>query len=84
MARLHEGGDSLDTERDYLRRTLPQAFLRGVRATLRGRGIEHAARSGALVAGLAAAATGGAVESVSGLRQRGALAIPAPRPGAAR
>lgn len=76
LARLNKGHqESLTSERGYLTRTLPVAVGRGLADAVRGRGAAHAARAAAVVAGFAAAATGGAVESV--LRYR------TPRPAAA-
>ena len=68
LARLLDGRRSLSSERDYLRKTVPQAILRGLSGTLRGQGAAHAARSGAVLAGVAAAAAGGAIESVGARR----------------
>jgi GT2 family glycosyltransferase len=64
LARLGDGGRDLVAERNYLRRTLPGAVLRGVADTMRGRGVANVARSGAVLAGVTAAAVGGAVESL--------------------
>ncbi len=60
---------SLSAERDYLTRTLPKAVARGVRDAALGRGAAHLARAGAVLAGVAAAAFGGAVESVHPVRE---------------
>jgi GT2 family glycosyltransferase len=65
MADLLEGSQSLDTERDYLRRTLPRAVLRNLADAGRGRGLAHAMRAGTVVAGVAAAGYGSAVETVA-------------------
>jgi glucosyl-dolichyl phosphate glucuronosyltransferase len=65
LSRLRHGWRSLSSERDYLRRTVPQAVLRGLSDGMREPGAGHAARAGAMIAGLAAAAAGGAIESVS-------------------
>ena len=62
MSRLTGGRDNLGSERDYLRRTLPRAAGRGMADAVRGRGAAHAARAGAVVVGVAAAAIGGLVE----------------------
>jgi GT2 family glycosyltransferase len=79
MARLNAGREALDSERDYLRRTLPLAVGRGVRDTARGRGARHAAQAGAVLVGIGAASVGGAVELVRGRRPTSApvLAVPA-------
>jgi hypothetical protein len=68
MARLLGAEPSLDSEREYLRRTVPRAIVRGLGGALRGRGGHHAARAGAVVAGVVAAGLGGAVESLRGRR----------------
>jgi GT2 family glycosyltransferase len=64
MGRLNEGRESLDSERDYLRRTLPRAIGRGFAGALRGQGLAHAGRAVAVVAGMCAAAAGGGIETV--------------------
>ena len=64
MGRLNDGRQSLDSERDYLRRTLPRAVGRGLGATLRGEGLAHAGRALAVVAGVCAAAAGGTLETL--------------------
>jgi GT2 family glycosyltransferase len=67
MARLDgRGTRSLSVEQDYLRRTLPRAVRHGLSASLRGQGAGPAARAGAVLAGMAAAAAGWAVETVGG------------------
>jgi GT2 family glycosyltransferase len=76
MARLLQGNRSLGTERSYLTRTLPRAVLRGVSGAVGVRGSGqptrdpvqptrtiHAARAATVVAAVAAAAIGGAVET---------------------
>jgi hypothetical protein len=68
MARLNDGGESLGSERSYLTRTLPRAVGRGLADAVRGRGAANAAKAGVVVAGVAAAAVGGAVEFVHGQR----------------
>jgi glucosyl-dolichyl phosphate glucuronosyltransferase len=74
MAGLADGTDSLGSERDYLRRTLPRALVRELGDAGRGRGMVHALRAGAVVAGVAAAGVGAAVEMVAAARtQRRAL-----------
>lgn len=78
LARLNGGRGSLGSESHYLRRTLPRAVVRGMLDTLRGHGIVHAVRSGAVLAGVGAAAVGGVVESLGGQRgQRSDLAASA-------
>jgi GT2 family glycosyltransferase len=80
MGRLNDGRDSLDSERDYLRRTLPRAVGRGMAGALRGRGFAHAGRATAVVAGMCAAAAGGAFETVR--PRRGPRPVGAPVPDA--
>jgi len=75
MARLLHGSKSLGTERSYLTRTLPRAVLRGLSGAIgpgnRPARTNHAARAGTVVAAVAAAAVGGAVETLStGWRSR--------------
>ncbi|HEY2672272.1 MAG TPA: glycosyltransferase family 2 protein [Rugosimonospora sp.] len=65
LGRLNDGRESLDSERDYLRRTLPRAIGRGVAGALRGRGLAHAGQAAAVLAGMAAAAAGGTVGTVA-------------------
>jgi hypothetical protein len=65
MARLLGSEPSLDSEQEYLRRTVPRAVVRDLAGALRGRGVYHAARAGAAVAGVLAAGVGGAVESMT-------------------
>jgi GT2 family glycosyltransferase len=65
MAGLHDDKpETLGTERDYLR-SLPKAVIRHLAAAGRGAGINHALRAGGVLAGVAAAGVGGAVETVS-------------------
>jgi GT2 family glycosyltransferase len=64
MARLLSQGGSLGSEQDYLRRTVPRAVVRGLSGALRGQGVQHAARAGAVLAGVTAAGVGGALESL--------------------
>ncbi len=68
MAALDTAGDTLrsdalGTERAYLW-SLPKAVVRNLGAALTGHGVEHALQAGGVVAGVAAAAYGGAVETV--------------------
>jgi hypothetical protein len=67
MAGLSAGADSLGAERDYLR-SLPKAEIRDIAAASRGRGLSHALRAGSVVAGVAAAGFGGAVETIAARR----------------
>jgi len=66
MAALDSGdtarADALGTERAYLW-SLPRAVVRNLGAALAGRGADHALKAGGVVAGVAAAAYGGAVET---------------------
>jgi GT2 family glycosyltransferase len=68
MAGLHKGSDGLVAERDYLRRTIPRAVARNLADAARGRGVSHALRAGSVIAGIAAAGYGGAVETFAALR----------------
>lgn len=61
LARLAESPDRLDSEQDYLRRTLPRAVLRDLTSA-------NLTRAGAAVVGMAAAALGGMVEFARGGR----------------
>jgi GT2 family glycosyltransferase len=76
LARLNHGRQSLGSERDYLRRTLPRAVGRGLSRALRGQGAANAAKAGIVVVGIGAAAVGGAVESLRVRRER-ASTVPA-------
>jgi glucosyl-dolichyl phosphate glucuronosyltransferase len=67
MAGLNSSTDSLGAERDYLR-SLPRAVIRDIAAASRGRCVSHALRAGSVVAGVAAAGFGGAVETLTGRR----------------
>lgn len=82
MARLPQAaggadpGGILGAERHYLTRVLPRAVWRGVADTATGRDRRGVARSGAVLAGLTAAALGGAGELIRGrptLRRRPAV-----------
>jgi GT2 family glycosyltransferase len=64
MAGLNKATDSLGAERDYLR-SLPKAVVRNIAAASRGRGVAHALKAGSVLAGVAAAGFGGAVETIS-------------------
>ena len=78
MAALNEG-DSLGSERNYLRRTLPRAVARELRHAGTGKGVKHALRAGAVIVGVAAAGFGAVVEVVSTTRpQRREVAEVAP------
>jgi GT2 family glycosyltransferase len=72
MARLNKGRGSLGSERDYVTRTLPRAVGRGLIDTVRGRDAAGVAKSGAVLAGLSAAAVGGLVEALRPVRSSGA------------
>ena len=63
MAGLLDGSRSLGSERDYLR-SLPTAVLRNLLAATRGRGAHHLLKAGGVLAGVAAAAIGGLVETM--------------------
>lgn len=70
--------DVLDTERDYLRRTIPLGFLRhlrhAARAAIGGDGrtaLAALSRAGAICVGIGAAAVGGAVSTIALRRGRG-------------
>jgi glucosyl-dolichyl phosphate glucuronosyltransferase len=67
MAGLHDGNGALGAERAYLR-SLPKAVARNLGDALRGRGVDHALQAGGVIAGVAAAAYGGAVETVTARR----------------
>jgi GT2 family glycosyltransferase len=80
MAGLTQGTDDLVSERAYLRRTLPRAVARNLADAARGRGVAHALRAATVLAGVAAAGYGGAVESLATLRtERPATVIGATR-----
>jgi glucosyl-dolichyl phosphate glucuronosyltransferase len=69
MARL-VATPALDSEKTYLRRTLPRAVGRGVTATMRGDGVRHIAIAGATVLGVVAAGVGGGLETLRPTRQQ--------------
>lgn len=60
------GAGTLDSERHYLRSTLPRAVRGGLVGALRGRGARHGLRAGAVLAGVAAAALGALAELLAG------------------
>ncbi len=64
LARLIGDRGTLGTESDYLRRTVPRALRRSVAGAISGRDRNGAARSAAIVAGIAAAGWGAAAETV--------------------
>jgi GT2 family glycosyltransferase len=64
MAGLHHGSETLGTERDYLR-SLPRAVVRNIAAASRGAGMAHALQAGGVLAGVAAAGIGGAIETLA-------------------
>ena len=80
-------------ERDYLRRVVPGSFVRGIAATMRGRGPVHSVRASVLMIGAFAAVSGAGVEVLHGSRtyptissfdrQDGTTSRPVPRPTAA-
>lgn len=78
LARLNRGSADLAVERAYLRRTLPSAVLRNLGLAVRGRGLAHAARAGALALGVAAAAVGALVEIGCGQLLRACRVTTAP------
>ena len=64
IARRHRGRRDLDLELRYLGRTLPRAFARELAGAVRRFEAAGFARAGVVVAAVAAAALGGAVEIV--------------------
>lgn len=80
LGRLNDGRDSLGSEQDYMRKTLPHAVRRGVVDTLKGRGLAPATRAGAVIAGACFAAAGGLYGVVSARRFASAAATAAPTP----
>jgi GT2 family glycosyltransferase len=64
MAGLHDGSEALGAERDYLR-SLPRTVVRNIAAASRGDGMSHALKAGGVVAGVAAAGVGGAIETLA-------------------
>ncbi|HET6529190.1 MAG TPA: glycosyltransferase family 2 protein [Actinoplanes sp.] len=70
MAGLNAQTDSLGAERDYLR-SLPRAVARNVGAAAGGRGTHHILRAGSVLAGVAAAGLGGAMETIATRRTPG-------------
>ncbi|HEY1488025.1 MAG TPA: glycosyltransferase [Micromonosporaceae bacterium] len=66
MARLLAGSaaPALESERTYLRRTLPHAVGRGLAAAAHGEGVRHLAVAGATLFGVAAAGVGGGLEAL--------------------
>jgi glucosyl-dolichyl phosphate glucuronosyltransferase len=67
MAGLNSQTDSLGAEREYLR-SLPRAVVRNIAAASQGRGAAHVLKAGSVVAGVAAAGFGGAMETFSSRR----------------
>jgi GT2 family glycosyltransferase len=80
MARRHRGRRDLDLELRYLGRTLPRALVRELVGAVRRFEAAGLARAGVVVAAVAAAAVGGAVELVRSGRDSDAPAT-AVRPG---
>jgi GT2 family glycosyltransferase len=78
MAGLHADKQVLGAERDYLW-SLPRAVVRDLAAASRGRGLSHALRAGSVLAGVAAAGFGGAVETVVARRAERRLLLEAGR-----
>jgi GT2 family glycosyltransferase len=78
MAGLNDG-DSLGSERDYVRKTLPRALVRELSLAGRGRGVRHALRAGAVVLGVTIAGFGAVAEIMSTVRPMRRL-----EPGAVR
>ncbi|WIM98361.1 glycosyltransferase family 2 protein [Actinoplanes oblitus] len=66
MAGLLPKDQKLGAEADYLKRTLPLAFGRGLLHALMGRGGFHALRAVTVMAAVLAAAWGGGVETIAG------------------
>jgi GT2 family glycosyltransferase len=69
MARLLPRVQKLGVERDYVRRTLPRAVVRGLVAAGNGRGVAHALQAVTVVAAVAAAGVGGGLETLAELVQ---------------
>ncbi|MGD0882238.1 MAG: glycosyltransferase [Acidimicrobiales bacterium] len=61
LARHNEGNDDLGDEREYLLRTIPQGLVRYMRTGVSNRDADQIKRAGAVLGGLAAAASGAAV-----------------------
>ncbi|GLY07361.1 glycosyltransferase family 2 protein [Actinoplanes sp. NBRC 101535] len=76
MAAFMPKDQELGTEKDYLRRTLPRAVARNLGQAGTGQGMVHAARAGAVVAAVFAAAFGGGVETVAGIFENNTAASP--------
>jgi glycosyltransferase involved in cell wall biosynthesis len=64
LARVIGDTKVFTTERDYLRRVVPGAVVRGIGATILGRGTIHAVRAGVLLTGAIAAVGGAVVETL--------------------
>ncbi len=77
LAKLNDGRESLGSERGYLTKTLPRAVVRGFGDTLRRRQGTGVVRAGTVLAGVAAAATGGLVESMPRRRPKPVELAPA-------
>ncbi|MET8151489.1 glycosyltransferase [Actinoplanes sp. NPDC049668] len=67
MAGLLDGSQSLGSEQAYLR-SLPGAVFRNLAAATRGRGTHHLLKACGVLAGVAAAAVGGVVETFAARR----------------
>ena len=70
MSRLLADDSDLGDERSYLTRTVPAGVVQGLTTAVRGEP-SAAARSAAMVTGLAAAGAGAAVELATGAIERG-------------
>ncbi|MCO8271823.1 glycosyltransferase [Actinoplanes sp. TRM 88003] len=68
MAGLLPRDQKLGAEQDYLRRTLPRAVARNIKAATLGRGGYHALRAVTVIAAVAAAGVGGGVEALAATR----------------
>ena len=69
MAGLLPKDQELDSEKDYLRRTLPRAVARNLADAGSGRGMYHALRAATVVAAVTAAVWGGGVETLYGYKR---------------
>ncbi len=73
MAGLLDGSASLGSEKSYLW-ALPKAFARNLGLAARGHGVHHLLKAGGVLAGVAAAGAGGAVETFASRRTPRAVA----------
>lgn len=81
IARYNKGSESLQSERDYLRRVIPRAVWRGLVDGVRGRDRWAVPRAGAVIAGVTAAAYGGVVQLIAQLVPRRRRAVEVRTPG---